>query len=681
MMAFDMNDLSDELKRQLRLASVGEDELQTTQLRQHGIPLEASGPTISDASLLWKVPAFCLPTPYFFDPEQMIHRLNHLKVARVLRDPMKSNTLDFWLDKTLLRWFGQEEQGILLVQGRYNIRHQIEHFSLEITRFLSAQKPTIFVLSSFSSPGSRMIFGDVQPEQVLRQLSIQALERISTLQPLSFLASILEGFQTANSCSAWSKVLRMITGHITDLYVILDLGAVNAHHIELLRSTLRTVFCENRSRGGLKIMLMSSRKLEPVVDPTEMVLSPTGSSCLPFRSSLSSVQKSLQSKLGKSNTAAMHAANATATSAVSETSVAITPGSRADHRDTEGPKALPISTSDKPHKVTIAIFCALPLESDAVEGQLNEYYQTGSLPTQKVTSDINTYSRGRVGVHHVVLVHLAGMGKSNAAVAAANCKTSFPDIKLALIVGICGGIPSYVNEIRRDIVLGDVVVSEGLIPFDYGRQYPDKFAMKDDLVDILGKPPPAIRSLLNKLKGQNGRKYLAQRTCQYLGKVPHDLQCHAIYPGVNEDKLYEETYRHKHRSSSSCRICTDNKDSVCEAARSSSCEALQCSDDKLVPRPHLDQQGSRGPAIHFGLMASGDQVMKSGEHRNGISERHNVIAFEMEGAGVWDIFPCIVIKGVCDYADSHKNKKWQRYAAATAAACMKALLDEWTMTS
>jgi nucleoside phosphorylase len=49
----------------------------------------------------------------------------------------------------------------------------------------------------------------------------------------------------------------------------------------------------------------------------------------------------------------------------------------------------------------------------------------------------------------------------------------------------------------------------------------------------------------------------------------------------------------------------------------------------------------------------------------------------MEGAGVWDNFPCIVIKGVCDYADSHKNKKWQGYAAATAAACMKAFLKEW----
>jgi nucleoside phosphorylase len=72
--------------------------------------------------------------------------------------------------------------------------------------------------------------------------------------------------------------------------------------------------------------------------------------------------------------------------------------------------------------------------------------------------------------------------------------------------------------------------------------------------------------------------------------------------------------------------------------------------------------------------------MKSGEDRDEIAAREKVIGFEMEGAGVWDNFPCIVVKGVCDYADSHKNKKWQRYAAATAAACTKAFLKDWVPT-
>ncbi|KAI0506427.1 nucleoside phosphorylase domain-containing protein [Xylaria bambusicola] len=120
---------------------------------------------------------------------------------------------------------------------------------------------------------------------------------------------------------------------------------------------------------------------------------------------------------------------------------------------------------------------------------------------------------------------------------------------------------------------------------------------------------------------------------------------------------------------------------VCDTARTSTCDALGCDPTRLVVRQrHIEiVNGIKNwfPVIHFGAYASGDTVMKSGEHRDQIAEREQVIAFEMEGAGIWEIFPCIVIKGVCDYADSHKNKQWQNYAAATAAACLKAFLEVW----
>jgi NACHT domain len=130
-----------------------------------------------------------------------------------------------------------------------------------------------------------------------------------------------------------------------------------------------------------------------------------------------------------------------------------------------------------------------------------------------------------------------------------------------------------------------------------------------------------------------------------------------------------------------CARCESKEDAVCGIALDSSCEHLKCSDDRQVFRNRLQQakQAAKAPnpEIHFGLIASGDLVMKSGYHRDEIAAKEKIIAFEMEGAGVWDSFPTVVIKGVCDYADSHKNKKWQRYAAATAAACMKAFLKEW----
>jgi hypothetical protein len=47
----------------------------------------------------------------------------------------------------------------------------------------------------------------------------------------------------------------------------------------------------------------------------------------------------------------------------------------------------------------------------------------------------------------------------------------------------------------------------------------------------------------------------------------------------------------------------------------------------------------------------------------------------MEAAGLMDDFPCLVVRGICDYADSHKNKLWQGYAAAMAAAYAKELLS------
>ena len=53
----------------------------------------------------------------------------------------------------------------------------------------------------------------------------------------------------------------------------------------------------------------------------------------------------------------------------------------------------------------------------------------------------------------------------------------------------------------------------------------------------------------------------------------------------------------------------------------------------------------------------------------------DVLCFEMEAAGLMGNFPCLVIRGVCDYADAQKSKRWQEYAAAVAAAYAKELLS------
>jgi nucleoside phosphorylase len=84
--------------------------------------------------------------------------------------------------------------------------------------------------------------------------------------------------------------------------------------------------------------------------------------------------------------------------------------------------------------------------------------------------------------------------------------------------------------------------------------------------------------------------------------------------------------------------------------------------------------------IHYGAIASGNKVMKNGKARDMIARELDVVCFEMEAAGLMDTMSCLVIRGICDYADSHKSKEWQRYAAATAAAYARELLGGLPMT-
>lgn len=276
------------------------------------------------------------------------------------------------------------------------------------------------------------------------------------------------------------------------------------------------------------------------------------------------------------------------------------------------------------------------------------------------------------------------MGKAAAAGTAASFRSSYPRLKLAFLVGICGGVPGTgVNE----ALLGDVLISKTVLQSDFGRQFPTKFVIKDTVDDNLGRPNRDIRSLIASFETRFGRNRLRKKAGEYL----RDLQGAADregdrdtyqYLGVAQDKLFAATYRHEHRAPQSCAMCQGEVDSYCNEASQASCAKLKCDEGQLVHREQQSRMldGMYCPKILIGRMASGDTVMKSGEHRDQLARQHNVLAFEMEGAGAWDEVPCIIIKGICDYADSHKNKKWQPFAAATAASVMKAVLGRYAVT-
>jgi nucleoside phosphorylase len=339
----------------------------------------------------------------------------------------------------------------------------------------------------------------------------------------------------------------------------------------------------------------------------------------------------------------------------------------------------------------VAIICALVKECEAVLAVFDQLW--GRLHLGKSEGDDNEYSFGSIGAHNVVLVHTPGKGKTRAASAASNCRTSFPKVSLCLVVGICGGVSSN-PERREPMLLGDVVISNSIVQYDFGKHY-ETFERTDTITENLPPPKSNMNALLKKLATWKYRQGLQERTAEHLGELEQcenqDIRNSARYPlPPAEDKLFAASYIHRHHHGSRCDTCR-RTNGVCNDAVNMSCAELGC-DEHLVDRcvgvinDALKTDGTsraciverRGPAVHFGGYASGDIVLKSGEHRDVIAKKEKIIAFDMEGAGVWEKFlHCLVIKGISDYADSHKNKGFQEYAAATAAACMKAFLEHW----
>jgi nucleoside phosphorylase len=263
------------------------------------------------------------------------------------------------------------------------------------------------------------------------------------------------------------------------------------------------------------------------------------------------------------------------------------------------------------------------------------------------STDTNSYSFGRIGEHNVVVACLpAGQtGNNSAAAVASQMKSRFPSIRFGLMVGIGGGVPSAEADIR----LGDVVISQpylqygGVVQYDFGKTGAEgRFTRTGSL----NAPPTILLTALAKLRSNyiRGRVKLSEHLSP-LVRLPD-----FAYQGAEYDTLYKPTYNH---------------------AGGPTCD--NCIDQELVMR---NFRPTADALLYFGTIASGNQVMKDGVTRDRLSaELGGILCFEMEAAGLMGNFPCLVIRGICDYADSHKNKRWQPYAAATAAGCAKELLN------
>jgi len=291
---------------------------------------------------------------------------------------------------------------------------------------------------------------------------------------------------------------------------------------------------------------------------------------------------------------------------------------------------------------TVGWICALPIELAAAQEMLDE-----DDDRPQYNSNCDLYTFGRIGDHNIVLTCLpAGqMGPQSAATIAARMTSKFTSIRFGLMVGIGGGVPSAGSDIR----LGDVVISQpflqhgGVVQYDFGKTGAGGHKTR---TGWLNAPPAVLLKAVSKLRALHYRGQNNLTTYLSIFNRLENFSRNTVGPDV----LFEATYNH---------------------IGGATCE--QCSKEKEVKRtPRKDQE----VVVHYGTIASGNQVVKDGVTRDRISaELGGVMCFEMEAAGLMNDFPCLVVRGICDYADSHKNKKWQLYAAATAAACAKEILS------
>ncbi|KAJ0420221.1 hypothetical protein BJY00DRAFT_141029 [Aspergillus carlsbadensis] len=276
---------------------------------------------------------------------------------------------------------------------------------------------------------------------------------------------------------------------------------------------------------------------------------------------------------------------------------------------------------------TVGWICALPRELAAARGMLDEEHEV--LPAESI--DCNAYTLGRIGSHNVVLACLpvGETGVVPAALTVMRMKSTFRCLEIGLVVGVGGGVPSETHDIR----LGDVVVGDGGVSqYNMGKTVQGgRFICSQDRL----RPPQRLLLAVSKI--QAGNRLGKQKMDEYVDDMT-SRHPDFSHPGVESDILYATCYDHPQETVS----------------------CAQCDPTQRVLR--APRQSIR-PAVHYGLIASGNQ-----------RTQHDILCFEMEAAGLMREFPSLVIRGICDYADSHKNKAWQDYAAVTAAAYAKELL-------
>lgn len=290
---------------------------------------------------------------------------------------------------------------------------------------------------------------------------------------------------------------------------------------------------------------------------------------------------------------------------------------------------------------TIACICARKIEWESVLCMLDAIHES------PFTLRDNAYTFGRIHSHNVVVANIMDSADTSAATTLTWLMNDLPSIRFALLVGIGGGVPGDKEE--NDVRLGDVVVSQPANGFGGVVQLASPKNGQIERIGHLNEPPSILRTAIEKIqaKHRSVESQISRYVAGMTQRSPKRLSQYS-FPGREHDQLFLPWYPHV--SGPTCDHC-DVSQTVSRNARS-----------------------KNDPEVHYGTIGSGNFVVKDPTVRDALKRDMNILCIEMDAAGLMNTFPCLIIRGICDYADSHKNQRWQPYAAAVAAAYMKELL-------
>lgn len=263
-------------------------------------------------------------------------------------------------------------------------------------------------------------------------------------------------------------------------------------------------------------------------------------------------------------------------------------------------------------------------------------------------------------------------GSRDAALALRILEEQCEYLKLVVLLGVCAGIPCPPAP-SSPIYLGDVILATAVLAHAKGaRDEPGRLSLRENSPHAA---PHKIRHFLNVL----GTEYESEELTRLSQEEVRGLQSRfPTYRHPGADVLFDGAYHHVHRPTCPQKQCLLDGTEFCKQVRKTPCEDAGCEVARATRVKSLGQanQNNNHPfSLHSGVYASADIVTRNPSRRDLLAAEHGILAFEMEAAGIWDLSPYVmVIKGVSDYGDTHKNHQWQNRAALHAACITKMIV-------